>query len=290
MNQVMDDEADTSSTRKSFVSVVYNFSTPSPFSPFPSSNPFTMILLTGSLKVATLAAVSVVGVGAVSVIGWKMMHRKSDPKSTHNLLNGGDADAKLEADEEEEEADTSLDSASGNSPSSPASISRRIKIEDPETVSRRLAIRNMALDAWTAHCNYAWGQDLLLPNKQEAFNFHFGPSSGHTLITALSTLWILDLKDEFTRASRWVENRFELSRIKQQWDVKDTVEDYIGSFLSCYALSGESMFLERAKEVALAIDGAYATKTGKDNKMVRSQKLTLPISRHSLSLYQSTKR
>ena len=193
------------------------------------------MISTVPLKTATIAVVSVAGIGAVVALGSAYLQK-----------------AKCDIvvfDEEEEKEEVKLEARESD--------------DYEETERRREFIREMAREAWSAHCKYAWGQDVLLPHKREAFNFWFGPCSGHTMITALSTLWIMDFKDEFRRAKLWVENKFDLSRVKQHWDVKDTVEDYVGSFLSCYALTGEKVFLDRAKEVADAMAPAYLASTGK---------------------------
>ncbi|XP_017461599.1 PREDICTED: mannosyl-oligosaccharide alpha-1,2-mannosidase IA-like, partial [Rhagoletis zephyria] len=132
-----------------------------------------------------------------------------------------------------------------------------------ELAFRRAFIRRMAREAWDAYCQAAWGQDVVVPGRRRAFNFAFGPCSGHSLVTAMSTLWLLDLKSEFARARRWVVERFtgdSLAAIgKEQWELAPTVADYLGSFLAVYALTGDRVFLEKAVFVARALAPAYET-------------------------------
>ncbi len=140
-----------------------------------------------------------------------------------------------------------------------------------ELAFRRAFIRRMAREAWDAYCQAAWGQDVVVPGRRRAFNFAFGPCSGHSLVTAMSTLWVLDLKSEFARARRWVVERFtgdSLAAIgKEQWELAPTVADYLGSFLAVYALTGDRVFLEKAVFVARALAPAYETSpTGKLNE------------------------
>ena len=140
-----------------------------------------------------------------------------------------------------------------------------------ELAFRRAFIRRMAREAWDAYCQAAWGQDVVVPGRRRAFNFAFGPCSGHSLVTAMSTLWLLDLKSEFARARRWVVERFtgdSLAAIgKEQWELAPTVADYLGSFLAVYALTGDRVFLEKAVFVARAVAPAYETSpTGKLNE------------------------
>ena len=115
---------------------------------------------------------------------------------------------------------------------------------NPELITdntlRRQFVVNMTLEAWKAYVNYAWGQASLKPltrAKQKGWL----ATSGTTIVSSMSTLWLMGLMDEFSRGRKW---------IKHEMVVDDRGLVKIGALLSCYALTGDIMFRDKAQAFA----------------------------------------
>lgn len=71
---------------------------------------------------------------------------------------------------------------------------------------------------------------------------------GMTLVEALDTLWLMDMRDEFDEGVRWVEHNLTLTS-----DSDVSVFDYnarlLGGLLSAYELSKKRVLLNKAVEV-----------------------------------------
>jgi mannosyl-oligosaccharide alpha-1,2-mannosidase len=105
---------------------------------------------------------------------------------------------------------------------------------------RRQFIANMTREAWSAYSRHAWGQYDLQPlslGKQEAWLEY----SGQSLVGAMSTLWIMGLKEEFEQGRKWIE---------KEMIIDDRSLTKVGSLLSVYALSGDALFKNKAREIA----------------------------------------
>ena len=117
---------------------------------------------------------------------------------------------------------------------------------------RRKFVKQMTLEAWNEYCTYAWKHDSLNPISNEPYDDEIGFGSGRTIVSALSTLWIMDLGQEFHHAKEWVEN--ELSFAPKINNSKVTLHfaltEYVGSLLSIYALTNDWMFVVKAIELA----------------------------------------
>ena len=64
--------------------------------------------------------------------------------------------------------------------------------------SRRIHVKNAMKHAWDGYKQYAWGYDELLPVSQRGRNNWGG--LGTTLVDSMSTLWLLNMTDEFSEA------------------------------------------------------------------------------------------
>ena len=78
----------------------------------------------------------------------------------------------------------------------------------------------------------------------------------------MSTLWIMDLRDQFERGRQWIEENLNFDKMDEQINVHRTMTDYIGSLLSCYALTGDELFVEKAIEISTRLEPAWRTPTG----------------------------
>jgi len=134
----------------------------------------------------------------------------------------------------------------------------------PETERQRKFVLNMAANAWKAYKTFAFGANNLKPKSQRPDHLGGGPVSagGLTLIKSMSTLWVMGLKEEFEQAQQWIENKFDFANSSEHSYVFVSATEYLGSFLSCYALTNDTIFLQKAKEVAKALEPAFNTITG----------------------------
>ena len=131
-----------------------------------------------------------------------------------------------------------------------------------ENESRRETVKKMAHEAWLAYLTHAWGHGEIDFRENACYGW-FGRNSGYTIVASLSTLWIMGFQDEFERGRKWIETKLDFSKVYQWAEVSRTISDYIGGLLSCYALSGDRMFIEKAKQIAIIIEPAYSGIKGK---------------------------
>ncbi|GAB0088864.1 alpha-1,2-Mannosidase [Sergentomyia squamirostris] len=112
--------------------------------------------------------------------------------------------------------------------------------------------------AWTNYRTYAWGHDNLKPISQ-GHNDWFG--LGLTIVDALDTLYIMNLKTEFDEARNWIENglSFEVNRDVNLFEVTIRV---LGGLLSAYHLSGDQMFLVKAADLGNRLLPCFESQSG----------------------------
>lgn len=120
-------------------------------------------------------------------------------------------------------------------------------IQNDETKRRQRAVRDAFKKSYNAYRTYAWMKDELLP-VSGGFKNPFGGWAA-TLVDALDTLWIMDLRDEFREAAKSVT--------AIDWSVTDdgaanlfeTTIRHLGGLLSAYDLSGNKALLSKAVEL-----------------------------------------
>jgi len=122
----------------------------------------------------------------------------------------------------------------------------------------------MTKAAWAAYRKYAWGADEFDPVRNSSFAERGElVHSGRTIVSAASTLYVLGLMEEFEQAREWIRTKLNLSQVDAYMSVCDVVTDLIGGLLSCYALTGDQMFLRKALSISNIFEGAYNFATGK---------------------------
>ncbi|XP_077338020.1 mannosyl-oligosaccharide 1,2-alpha-mannosidase IC [Lithobates pipiens] len=136
------------------------------------------------------------------------------------------------------------------------------KQKDPETRERRNKIKEMMKFAWDSYKKYAWGENELRPlTKDGHFGSLFGGLKGATIVDALDTLFIMDLKEEFENAEIWIENSLDLN-VNGEASLFEVNIRYIGGLLSAYYLSGKEVFREKAIGLGKKLLPAFSTPTG----------------------------
>ncbi|XP_047426437.1 endoplasmic reticulum mannosyl-oligosaccharide 1,2-alpha-mannosidase isoform X1 [Mugil cephalus] len=123
------------------------------------------------------------------------------------------------------------------------------------TIDRLEAVREAFRHAWKGYKDYAWGHDELKPISK-SFGEWFG--LGLTLIDSLDTMWILGLKEEFAEARNWVEKELTFDK-NVDVNLFETTIRVLGGLLSTYHLTGDDLFLEKAKDLGSRLMPAFKT-------------------------------
>ncbi|KAM0851374.1 hypothetical protein ACQ4PT_052459 [Festuca glaucescens] len=130
---------------------------------------------------------------------------------------------------------------------------------DPINTERREKVKEAMLHAWNSYVKYAWGMDELQPQSKNGVNSFGG--LGATLVDSLDTLYIMDLKDEFQKARDWVAESLSFDK-DYDASVFETTIRVVGGLLSAYDMSGDNVFLEKAKDIADRLLPAWDTTSG----------------------------
>ncbi|KAF9662952.1 hypothetical protein SADUNF_Sadunf18G0107700 [Salix dunnii] len=131
--------------------------------------------------------------------------------------------------------------------------------DDPVSVERREKVKEAMLHAWTSYEKYAWGHDELQPQTKDGVNSFGG--LGATLVDSLDTLFIMGLHEQFERAKEWVANSLDFNK-DYEASVFETTIRVVGGLLSAYDLSGDKVFLEKAKNIADRLLPAWNSPSG----------------------------
>ncbi|KAI1231987.1 Endoplasmic reticulum mannosyl-oligosaccharide 1, partial [Lamprotornis superbus] len=155
------------------------------------------------------------------------------------------------------EPDQSTESPSSKimEPEKPSSVEAEAQKEPVPINERQLAVIEAFRHAWKGYKDFAWGHDELKP-LSKSYSEWFG--LGLTLIDALDTMWILGLKEEFEEARKWVANDLVFDKNVDVNLFESTIR-ILGGLLSTYHLSGDSLFLEKAKDIGNRLMPAFKT-------------------------------
>ncbi|KAG6005235.1 hypothetical protein E4U21_000314 [Claviceps maximensis] len=125
-------------------------------------------------------------------------------------------------------------------------------------LSRQQDVKDSFVKSWNAYKKYAWLRDEVAPVSGDAKDTFGG--WGATLIDALDTLWIMDLKDEFDDAVYDVDrNAVFLFTKAREINVFETAIRFLGGLLSAYDLSGDKRLLTKAHNVGDMLYKAFDT-------------------------------
>ncbi|XP_042278451.1 mannosidase, alpha, class 1B, member 1b isoform X1 [Thunnus maccoyii] len=117
------------------------------------------------------------------------------------------------------------------------------------------AVQEAFRHAWKGYKDFAWGHDELRPISK-SYSEWFG--LGLTLIDALDTMWILGLKEEFEEAKMWVATELTFNKNVDVNLFESTIR-ILGGLLSTYHLTGDTMFLDKAKDIGSRLMPAFNT-------------------------------
>ena len=113
--------------------------------------------------------------------------------------------------------------------------------------------------AWDGYKRYAWGHDHLKPISKSGQNW-FG--LGLTIVDSLDTMYMMGLDEEFDRARDWVEHSLSFSDKDKDVNLFETTIRVLGGLLSTFHLSGDKIFLEKAKGLGDRLMGAFSSPSG----------------------------
>ncbi|XP_027797266.1 endoplasmic reticulum mannosyl-oligosaccharide 1,2-alpha-mannosidase isoform X3 [Marmota flaviventris] len=155
----------------------------------------------------------------------------------------------------EPEQGTGLPLRRAEAPAKPSPLVTRMQKEPALLNERQEGVIEAFRHAWKGYRQFAWGHDELRP-VSKSFSEWFG--LGLTLIDALDTMWILGLKQEFEEARMWVSQKLNF---KKDVDVNlfESTIRILGGLLSTYHLSGDRLFLRKAKDFGNRLMPAFMT-------------------------------
>lgn len=126
-------------------------------------------------------------------------------------------------------------------------------------LKRLAAVKEAFQHAWNGYKEKAWLADEVGPLSGDRHNFFGGWAA--SLVDALDTLWIMDMKEEFAEAVKAIESIDFTKTEESMLNIFETTIRYMGGFLGAYDLSdGEyPVLLEKAKEVGEMLLVAFDT-------------------------------
>ena len=119
----------------------------------------------------------------------------------------------------------------------------------------------MTKSAWKAYKQFAMGKEGLAPLT----NGSFGGNTGKSIIAALSTLKVMGLEEEFTEGRQWLAGNWKFESLNGTYRDRsffNQISEFMGGFLSAYALTGDQLFLDEATEIVAATEPVFNTTTG----------------------------
>mmetsp|Transcript_30342 Transcript_30342/g.66417 ORF Transcript_30342/g.66417 Transcript_30342/m.66417 type:complete len:793 (-) Transcript_30342:91-2469(-) len=121
-------------------------------------------------------------------------------------------------------------------------------------------VREAFLHAWRGYRTFAWGADELKPLSKVGHDTY--GQIGMTILDSLTSLWLMGLTEEFEEATEFVKWELDFQKANREVSVFELVIRALGGLLGAYSLSGRSVFLERATDLANRLLPAYNTSSG----------------------------
>ncbi|XP_074493233.1 mannosidase, alpha, class 1B, member 1b [Sebastes fasciatus] len=140
-----------------------------------------------------------------------------------------------------------------NKENSPTDL--KAKSTNESEASRLEAVQGAFRHAWKGYKDFAWGHDELRP-LSKSYSEWFG--LGLTLIDSLDTMWIMGLKEEFEEAKTWVATELTFNKNVDVNLFESTIR-ILGGLLSTYHLTGDTLFLDKAKDIGSRLMPAFNT-------------------------------
>eukprot|EP00979_Chaetoceros_neogracilis_P004720 scaffold815_cov273-Chaetoceros_neogracile.AAC.26 len=142
----------------------------------------------------------------------------------------------------------------GDSPYSSFMNQEMKRKSDDLARKRRGYIKAAMQHAWKGYKTHAFGADEVGPISGKP-NSHWG-GIGTTLVDALDSLWLMDMKDEFYEARDWVRDKLDHNKNMDASLFETTIRS-LGGLLSAYEWSGDRIFLEKAQDLGNRLVKAF---------------------------------
>lgn len=138
------------------------------------------------------------------------------------------------------------------------------------TLMQRNKIKEMMKHAWDNYVRYAWGKNELRPISKRGHSASiFGSMSlGATIVDGLDTLYIMGLEEEFKQGRDWIAENFDINLATTDLSVFETNIRFVGGLLTCFALTGDVIFRDKAEQVARKLLPAFQTQTGIPHSLI----------------------
>lgn len=139
------------------------------------------------------------------------------------------------------------------------------KFKDESTADKQERLQRLSTvkaefkHAWEGYKKAAMSHDELQPlsgNFADPFN-----GWGATLVDSLDTLWIMDMREDFSEAVDAIRKIDFTTSVRDTIPVFETTIRYLGGLLGAYDISGQRypILLEKAQELAEILIGAFDT-------------------------------
>eukprot|EP00930_Biecheleria_cincta_P027934 TRINITY_DN19516_c0_g2_i1.p1 TRINITY_DN19516_c0_g2~~TRINITY_DN19516_c0_g2_i1.p1 ORF type:complete len:700 (+),score=129.99 TRINITY_DN19516_c0_g2_i1:24-2102(+) len=132
----------------------------------------------------------------------------------------------------------------------------------------RVMAKNAAAHAWKGYKDRAWGADEMKPVT--GTQGRVWCRCGLQILDALSTLWIMDLKEQFDEGAKWVDERLRFDHTQPVSFFEITIRA-LGGLASAHSLSGRQIFLTKAIELANRMLPGFNPGTGFPSTQVNLQ-------------------
>ena len=122
----------------------------------------------------------------------------------------------------------------------------------------------MMKHAWDGYVKFAWGKNELRPisKRGHAASIFGSAAMGATIIDGMDTLYVMGMMEDFNKGREWIEQKFDMNKMSGDVSVFETNIRYLGGFLSLYALTGDTLFKDKAVQVADKLMPAFNSPTG----------------------------
>ncbi|XP_051170744.1 mannosyl-oligosaccharide alpha-1,2-mannosidase IA isoform X2 [Leptopilina boulardi] len=134
---------------------------------------------------------------------------------------------------------------------------------DDVTYQRREKVKEMMKYGWDNYKRYAWGKNELSPvtKKGHSPSIFSKASMGATIVDGLDTLYIMGLHEEYKEGHNWIRDHLNFD-VDSEVSLFETNIRFMGSLLTCYALTGDPMFRNKSLELGIRMLPAFNTETG----------------------------
>lgn len=131
--------------------------------------------------------------------------------------------------------------------------------QNPTTAHRQQKVKEAYLHAFRSYEKDVWGHDELRP-KSHTYNDWL--DMGLSIVDSIDTMYLMGLKQEYEKSRAWIEKNLDFDRIQREMSVFETTIRVVGGLVSIYDLTGDKMFLEKAKKLGTKLLPAFGTPSG----------------------------